>query len=170
MNTETMKRGALAGMAGGIVMAMWSMLALWASGTGFWSPLNLIAHTLWRGAPLDQTFSAGALVLGLVVHMMMSMMLGVAIAIILTQVSILAQVSALRRTLAVRLVTGMGIGLMVWAVMQYGVWPVVDAQAAPEFTPWIFALGHLMFGLATAFALTHNTTVSDERAKHAAST
>ena len=40
MNTETLRRGALAGMIGGAVMAMWSMIALWLAGTGFWSPLN----------------------------------------------------------------------------------------------------------------------------------
>jgi hypothetical protein len=34
--------------------------------------------------------------------------------------------------------------------MQYGIWPAIDAAAAPRFTPWVFALGHLMFGAATA--------------------
>ena len=34
MNTETLRRGALAGMAGGVVMAMWSMVALWWTGVG----------------------------------------------------------------------------------------------------------------------------------------
>lgn len=46
MNKETLKRGALAGMGGGVVMAMWSMIVLRLTGTGFWSPLNLIANAL----------------------------------------------------------------------------------------------------------------------------
>lgn len=40
MNAQTLKRGALAGMGGGVVMAMWSMIVLWLTGTGFWTPLN----------------------------------------------------------------------------------------------------------------------------------
>jgi hypothetical protein len=44
-------------------MAIWSMIVLWLTGTGFWSPLNLIAHILWRGAPLGAAFSSGAQVL-----------------------------------------------------------------------------------------------------------
>lgn len=158
MSTDTIKRGALAGMAGGVVMAMWSMIALWADGTGFWTPLNLIAHTLWRGAPLDGSFSGAALVLGMVIHLMMSMMLGAVLAVSL------AQVGALRQNLMTRLATGMGIGLVVWLVMQYGIWPLVDADAAPEFTPWVFALGHAMYGIATAWTLTRISATGSRRA------
>jgi hypothetical protein len=57
MNRQTLHSGALGGMLGGAMMAMWSMIVLWLTGVGFWTPLNLIAHTLWRGAPLDATFS-----------------------------------------------------------------------------------------------------------------
>ena len=147
MNTETLRRGALAGMAGGVVMAMWSMIALWLTGTGLWSPLNLIANTLWRGAPTGAAFSGGALALGLIVHMMMSMALGMAFAAGLRAFRPLA---ASRARLAM---TGMAFGLGVWAVMQYGIWPAIDAGVAPKFTPWVFALGHLMFGAVTALAI-----------------
>jgi hypothetical protein len=140
MNAETLKRGALAGMGGGVIMAMWSMIVLWLAGTGFWSPLNLIANTLWRGAPLGAEFSGSALVLGLVLHMMMSMVLGMAFAV---GVRTVRQLAASTTTLTI---TGMVFGLGVWAVMQYGIWPAIDAAAAPKFTPWVFALGHLMFG------------------------
>lgn len=53
MNKHTLIRAGVSGTAGGIVMAIWSMAALLASGAGFWTPINLIAHTFWRGAPLD---------------------------------------------------------------------------------------------------------------------
>jgi len=147
MKRETLKRGALAGMVGGVVMAMWSMIALWLAGTGFWSPLNLIANTLWRGAPAGAAFSGGALVLGLVVHMMMSMGLGMVLAVGLRTVRQLAA------SPAALVITGMVFGLVVWAVMQYGIWPAIDAAAAARFTPWVFALGHLMFGVATALLI-----------------
>jgi predicted lipid-binding transport protein (Tim44 family) len=64
MNQQALRSGALGGMLGGAMMAMWSMIVLWLTGVGFWTPLNLIAHTLWRGAPLGATFSWGGLLLG----------------------------------------------------------------------------------------------------------
>ena len=41
-----------AGIAGGAVMAVFSMMMLWLAGSGFWTPLNLIAPTFWRTAHL----------------------------------------------------------------------------------------------------------------------
>lgn len=161
MSAHTLKRGAVAGMAGGVVMAMWSMIVLWLTGVGFWSPLNLIAHTVWRGAPLGATFSGGALVLGLVIHMMMSMILGMVLAV---GVRTVAQLGRNPVTLAM---TGMAFGIVVWVVMQYGVWKAVDPAAAPLFTPWVFAVGHLMFGAATALVMGTSTATQGHAVPHA---
>lgn len=76
--------------------------------------------------------------------MMMSMGLGMAFVVAVRAVPRLAA-STVTLTM-----TGMMFGLAVWAVMQYGIWPAIDAAAAPRFTPWVFAVGHLMFGAATA--------------------
>lgn len=143
MDAQTVRRGLLAGMAGGAVMAMWSMLVLAATGDGFWQPLDLIAHAVWRSAPLDGSFSFGALGLGMVIHMMTSAMLGVVIA------------AAVRRSSPGRAAAvGMAIGTVVWLVNQYAIWNAIDSAAADRFTPWVFALGHAMFGAATALAAT----------------
>jgi hypothetical protein len=131
-------------MAGGMVMAMWSMIVLWLTGVGFWSPLNLIAHTVWRSAPLGVSFSVVALVIGLVLHMMMSMLLGMVLAVAVRSSRRLAGDPAARA------MTGVVFGIVVWAVMQYALWRVVDPAAALAFTPWVFAIGHLMFGAVTA--------------------
>lgn len=111
---------------------------------GFWTPLNLIAHTVWRDAPTDATFSVGGLLLGGAVHMMMSIILGVVLVWLAEQV---------RATPAVLVLGGMGYGLVVWLVNQYIVWPAIDPTAAAEFTPWVFAVGHLMYGVVAAIAL-----------------
>jgi hypothetical protein len=150
MEATTIKRGALAGMAGGAMMAMFAMLAMWLDGsatTGFWTPVNLIAHTLWRGAPLDGTFSVGALVLGMAVHMMMAMTLGAAIA------TLVGKVTRLGTGLGSRLLAGIGIALLVWSVMEYVAWPLIDRAAAEAFTTWIFAVSHIIFGMMTAAVL-----------------
>jgi hypothetical protein len=93
MNTQTrqaLRRGALAGMGGGMIMAMWSMIVLWLTGAGLWTPLNLIANTVWRPAPLGAAFSGGALALGLALHMMMSIGLGMAFAVAARAAGLLA--------------------------------------------------------------------------------
>ena len=150
MDVRTITRGAIAGMVGGMMMGMFAMLAMWLDGqreTGFWTPLNLIAHTVWRGAPLDAEFSGGALVLGGVIHMMMSMGLGAAIAVLVSKVP------RLGATLGSRVVTGVVIAMTVWVVMEYIIWPLIDSAAADAFTTWIFAVAHLVFGMTAPLAL-----------------
>jgi hypothetical protein len=135
------RAGAVAGMAGGAVMAMWSMVVLWWTGTGFWTPLNLIAYTVWRSAPLDARFSAPALVIGLAVHMMMAVLFG-------TLIAVAAQRMPAARSLVIA--GGALFGAALWAVMQYGIWRAVDAAAAQDFTWWVFTVAHLMFGMVAA--------------------
>ncbi|HEX6232225.1 MAG TPA: hypothetical protein VFZ63_03780 [Jiangellaceae bacterium] len=149
MDARTIIRGAMAGMVGGMMMGIFAMLAMWLDGqrdTGFWTPLNLIAHTIWRGAPLDYEFSGGALVLGGIVHMMMSMGLGAAIAVLISKAR------QLGATLASRVVAGVVIAMTVWAAMEYIIWPLIDSAAADAFTTWIFAVAHLVFGMTTPLA------------------
>src|SRR5258708_32400329 len=80
MNARVMQAGIAGGIAGGMAMAAFSMIAMRLAGSGFWTPLNLIAHTFWRAAPLDGRFSPAALVIGVGVHMMMAMLVGTLIA------------------------------------------------------------------------------------------
>lgn len=61
MNAKTIRNGAVIGAVAGMMMAMWSMVALAVTGHGFWAPVNAIAHTVWDSAPLDGTFDVAAL-------------------------------------------------------------------------------------------------------------
>jgi hypothetical protein len=142
-------------------MAVWSMLAMWVTGLGFWSPLNLIAHTFYRSAPLDGTFSAPALVIGLAVHMTVASIFGTAIAVL-----------ALRLPGRRSLVIGVGVLFIavVWPVMQWGVWYKLDENAAEGFNDWIFAIAHLIFAV-TAAGIAWIDVADDEgarRGRHAA--
>jgi hypothetical protein len=154
MNRTNLRAGMAGGIAGGAVMAVFSMIMLWLAGSGFWTPLNLIAHTFWRAAPLDGTFSAPALVIGMAVHMMMAIMFGTLIA-----------AAAYRLPAARSLVFagGMLFAAGLWAVMQYGVWRGIDAAAAQAFTPWVFAIAHLLFGMMAAFFAALWITDADTR-------
>jgi hypothetical protein len=154
MNARVVRAGIAGGIAGGAVMAVFSMMMLWLAGSGFWTPLNLIAHTFWRAAPLDGMFSAPALVIGMAVHMIMAMLFGTVIA-----------AAAFRLPAARSLVIagGMLFAAGLWAVMQYGIWRAIDAAAAQAFTSWVFAIAHLLFGMMAAFFAAIWITDADTR-------
>lgn len=141
MNKAAIRAGVGGGILGGLVMAIWLTSILWLTGTGFWTLLNLIANTFWRGAPLGPQFSGLAVVIGLIVHLLMSMLFGVLIA-----------VAAWRLPAPRSLVIAAGalFGSVLWAVMQYGIWRAADPAAARVVTPWLFASAHLLFGLIVA--------------------
>jgi hypothetical protein len=58
---------------------------------------------------------------------------------------------------------GMLFAAGLWAVMQYGVWRGIDAAAAQAFTPWVFAIAHLLFGMMAAFFAAIWITDADTR-------
>jgi hypothetical protein len=158
---RALRLGVPSGMAGGALMALWSMIAMWVTGLGFWTPLNLIAHTFYRAAPLDGTFSAAALVVGLAVHMTVASVFG-------TVIALLAQLMPGRRSAVIA--AGILFVAVVWPVMQWGVWYKLDEDAAEGFTGWIFAFAHLVFAV-TAAGMASIGVANDEnarRGRHAA--
>lgn len=158
MNVRVLRAGITGGIAGGAVMAVFSMIMLRVAGSGFWTPLNLIAHTFWRSAPLDGRFSAAAVVIGMAVHITMAILFGTVIA-----------GAAVRLAAARSLVIagGMLFTALLWAVMQYGIWRAIDAAAARDFTPWVFAIAHLLFGMMAASCAAIAIPDADAPSRHA---
>src|SRR6266581_8611015 len=89
---------AVAGLAAGLVMAMWMMMYSAATGNGFWTPLNVcMASFIYRsdgemmvkeammhpGMSMDNPVNASHLAVGFVVHMEFSIVVGVAFAFVL---------------------------------------------------------------------------------------
>lgn len=141
MVVRALRIGVPSGMAAGVVMAVWSMIAMWIIGSGFWTPLNLVAHTFYRSAPLNGTFSAPALFIALVVHMTVASAFGTAIAVLAYR---------LPGTRSLVIAGGVLFVAVVWPVMQWGVWYNLDESAADGFNGWVFALAHLLFGMLAA--------------------
>jgi hypothetical protein len=154
---RALRVGVPGGMSAGVVMAVWSMAAMWIIGSGFWTPLNLIAHTFCRSAPLDGTFSAPALLIGLAVHMTVASVFGTAVA---------ALSQRLPRARSLVIAGGILFIAVVWPVMQWGVWYKIDESAAEGFNEWVFAVAHLLFGL-TAAGMASIGIADDETAKRA---
>src|ERR1700753_3420589 len=141
MGRAALRAGAIGGILGGVMMAVWLMFILWLVGTGFWTLLNLIANTFWRGAPLCDTFTWQAVVIGLVVHVLMSVLFG-------TLIALAAWWLPWPRSLIIA--GGALFGPALWLVMQYGIWHAADPAAAQVITPWVFAVAHLIFGVLAA--------------------
>jgi uncharacterized BrkB/YihY/UPF0761 family membrane protein len=81
MNGVAVRAGVAGGVVAGLVMAVWLTVILWLAGSGFFTLLNLIANTFWRTAPLGPTFSLPAVLIALVVHLVVSVLFGVLIAV-----------------------------------------------------------------------------------------
>jgi len=82
------KAGVIGGAMGGLVMIGIAAIYGLSSGHGLWLPVNLIGATVVRDlqvASLDQlsAFNAAALLMGLVLHMVMSIGLGLIFAMLL---------------------------------------------------------------------------------------
>ena len=158
---RALRVGVPGGIVAGAVMALWSMGAMWLTGSGFWTPLNLIAHTFYRSAPLNATFSVPALLIGLAVHMTVASVFGTAIAL-------LAQRMPGARSLVIA--GGILLVAVVWPVMQWGVWYKLDEVAAEGLNDWIFAIAHLLFGVTAAGMASISVADDDSarRGRHAA--
>lgn len=144
--------GAMGGLFGGMVFAMWEMVAegmrsvrgggsFWGSlstHTGFWSAPQFIGATLVRSLQTSRNpnFDPGPLILGMMGHMMNSIVLGlifVAFAYYLT------------RSVGGLFVLGLMYGAAVFAVMWWLIVPAVD-PAMHEVNMLLFFIGHLMYG------------------------
>lgn len=158
---RALKVGVPAGIAAGALFAVFSMAAMWISGSGIWYPLNLIAHTFYKSAPLNGTFSAPALGIGLAMHMTVAIVFG-------TTMVAFARWMPGARSLVIA--GGILFVAVVWPVMQYGVWYSLDERAAEGFTDWVFAGAHLLFGLTAAgiAAIAVSDDDGDKRGRHAA--
>jgi hypothetical protein len=79
VTNEIIDAGLIAGLIGGVAMALLATVYAGAAGIGFWHPVKAIAATI-TGSPAVQG-GAGAVLLGLVVHLCAAMMFGVLFAV-----------------------------------------------------------------------------------------
>ncbi len=102
-----------------------------------WRPVKLVAATvLGEEALAGAGFQFGPVFLGLLIHLMMSLALGVFFV-------------WLGGYLGYGAAVGWGIifSLSIWVIMQFGLLPVIDPWLA-AMPPISFALAHLVFGLS----------------------
>ncbi len=136
-----MRRVVGAGLIASIVMGMIEMIFEAVAGAGFWSPVVFIGATVLRGLQavrVPVAFDLAGVVLGLMGHMMNSVIFGIIFA------WIFSRTAGSRRALVG---WGMVYGLMIFAVMWYVVVPAIDPVML-KLNATVFAISHVMWGAA----------------------
>jgi hypothetical protein len=134
----------MAGLIASIAMAMVEMIyeGLW--GVGFWSAPVFIAATVLRGVQhvaLPVAFAAWPVILGLMGHMMNSVLLGVLF---------VALFSSRLASRGASIVAGMAYALLVFFLMWFFVLPLIDPVML-NLNPYVFALAHLVWGMVIGY-------------------
>ena len=138
------KKVIVAGLVASIAMAMVEMMYEGLFGAGFWSAPIFIAATILRdlqAVAIPVSFNLMAVVLGMMGHMMNSVILA------------LVFVAALGSFLTSR-ITGVVVGalyaLAVFFVMWFAVLPFIDPVIL-HLNPVVFALSHMLWGAVIGF-------------------
>lgn len=166
---RTLVVGAVAGVIGSLVMAMFAMIAATTyQGTGFFTPLYHIGSlfldpstmmaSMQQGMAGSNFYIAfGPAVVGAIIHMMVGVMYGIGFAVIV-------RLAKLHGT--VLIVAGMIYGAVIFAVGAWVGLPLATtifasgdqiANMASVVGYGTFLVGHIMFGLAAALVLMRST-------------
>ncbi len=140
------RRVLLAGLAASLVMGMFEMLYEAVAGAGFWSPVTLIAATILRnlqGIATPVSLQPVPVLLGLMGHMMNSVILGVVFALLIAP--------RLRARNAL-LTAGVVYGAAIFVVMWFAIVPLVDPVML-KLNGLAFGIAHVMWGAVLGAAL-----------------
>jgi hypothetical protein len=138
---EIVGTGVVAGIIGGMLMAMIMMVATAAGGMGLLAPLRLIAATFYGK---DAMTGGGPLIVGLMVHMMNSMVFGV----------LFAWTAGRRLAALPALMAGVAFGVAIWAVMTFGGLPMLNPMMRERVAmmPVVWFVAHVAFGMGVGSA------------------
>lgn len=129
--------GAIGGLIGGILQGMFTMLLFVLLGIGgFWQPMNLIAALFNQQWGAIQGFEMLPVLLGMMIHLMFTAMLGAIFAWGLA--SRVPDNVVLKAVIA---------SLVVWVVADYLVLPIINPIMTRTIPDWLFAAAHVMFAL-----------------------
>ena len=129
------------GLIASLVLGMWQMIVEAIVGAGLWSPPIYIAATLLRGfegAGSPAAFDLTGVGLGLMGHMMNSVIFGLVFAFLIGP-----RLPSLGR----QIVGGLIYGVAIFIVMWYVILPLINPVML-NVNAGVFFLGHMMWGAA----------------------
>jgi hypothetical protein len=145
------QKAALAGLYGGIAMALYAMVISWALGHGFWRPLDMIGGTV----PAFRTQGGGlwqGTLTGLAIHLVSSVAWGLIYGAVVAAAARLVA-PQLGRSWFNALFLGLAFGALSYVGTGVLVGPLMDPALA-WMDAYPFFVAHIVFGLVTALAFT----------------
>jgi len=127
----------LVGLIAGMAFGLMEMIIEAVIGRGFWSPLRYIASVFTLGKDTDPSFSLIPVIVGLMGHMINSIILGMVFALVISRIT---------STPAGLAVAGMAYAAGVFVAMWYVILPIIDPAMKLVNGPGFF-VSHLMYGL-----------------------
>jgi hypothetical protein len=140
--------GALAGLGGGLAMAIVAAILTAAAGGDIWHQPKLIATTVLGQSALAQPgFAAGPVIVGSLIHLIISALLGALFGIITRRMLHLTS------DFGTPVLAGLIYGMLTWAVAYFIVLPVINPALTQIYAP-AFIIQHLVYGMVTGILYT----------------
>jgi hypothetical protein len=140
--------GALAGLGGGLAMAIAGAVISVSLGGDIWLEAKQIAAVLYGPAVVAQPgFVAGPVIVGTLLHLLVSTVLG-AIFGIMTR-----RVLHLTSDFGTPLMAGLIYGMLIWVLGYFVVLPLVNPLLLETYAP-AFVIQHLIYGAVTGLLYT----------------
>lgn len=133
--------GIAGGVIGALVMGLFFMIVAAARGMGFWTPPKLISAVFLGSSAVFA--GAGAVILGLVIHMIMGAVLGVIYAYLIPR----------NISFAMDVLMGLAYGALIYFVMTYAVLPWANPLMYAAVDRGWFFVYHLAFGLTLSLVV-----------------
>ena len=136
-------KGALAGVGGGLAMAVVAALLTWSLDQDIWlQPKAIAAFVLGSGATAPG-FAAVPVLLGTLIHLAVSALLGAAFEVVV------GRLLRLPSDLGAPLLTGLVYGMVTWLVAYFVIVPVLSPQLLEVYAP-AFIIQHIVYGVVTS--------------------
>lgn len=140
--------GAFAGLAGGLAMSLVAALISVFQGQDIWLEAKEIAVILQPQAMIQPGFVARPVLIGSLLHLIISVLLGALFGIVTRRIFHLTS------EFGIPLLAGLIYGMLVWFVTYFFVLPIVDPLLRASMYAPAFIVQHIVYGSVTGLCYT----------------
>jgi hypothetical protein len=140
--------GALAGLCGGVAMAIVGALVSASMGDDIWLESKQIAAVVYGASAIAQPgFVLGPVLVGTLIHLIMSAVLGAIFGIIIRRLLHLTS------DFGTPVLAGLIYGMFIWMLGFFVVLPILNPLLLQSYAP-AFIIQHMVYGLVTGMVYT----------------
>jgi hypothetical protein len=141
--------GAVAGLAGGLAMALVAALISLVQGQDIWLEAKEIAAIVYGPMAIALPGAAlGPIVVGTLIHLLVSAALGALFGIVTRRILHLTS------DFGMPLLAGLIYGILVWLVMYFLILPLIDSLLRDSTYAPVFIIQHIVYGAVTGLVYT----------------